>query len=45
MEMREKAFEERMGILRDKVLAMTEEFHERTRSIEGEIVLLKRAMV
>ena len=40
-----KALEEQMETLRDKVLAMTEEFKEWTRSLEGEIVLLKRAMV
>ena len=45
METREKAFEERMETLRDKVLAVTEEFQERTRSLEEEIVLLKQAMV
>ena len=45
MEMREKAFKERMETLRDKVLAVTEEFQERTRSLEGEIILLKQAMV
>ena len=45
METREKAFEERMETLRDKVLAMTEGFQEQTSSLEGEIVLLKRAMV
>ena len=41
----ERAFEERLDTLRDKVLAVTKEFQERTRSLEGEIVLLKRAMV
>ena len=45
METREKAFEERMDTLCDKVLAMIKEFQERTRSLEGEIVLLKRATV
>ena len=45
METREKAFEEWMETLHDKVLAMTKEFQERTRSLEGEIILLKRAMV
>ena len=45
MEMHEKAFEELMETIRDKVLVMTEEFQERTRSLEGEIVLLNRAMV
>ena len=45
MEMHEKAFEEWMETLFDKVLAVTEEFQEWTRSLEGEIVLLKRAMV
>ena len=43
METHEKAFEEWMETLR--VLAVTEEFQERTRSLEGEILLLKRAMV
>ena len=43
-ETREKAFEEQMDTLRDKVLAMTEEL-EWTRSLEGEIILLKQAMV
>ena len=32
-------------MLHDKMQAMTEEFKELTRSIKGEIVLLKRAMV
>ena len=41
METREKAVEERMETLHDKMLAMIEEFKERTRSLEGEIVLLK----
>ena len=41
METREKAFEERRETLGDKVLAMTEEFQERTKSLEGEILLLK----
>ena len=45
METHKKAFEERMETLRDKVLAVIEEFQKRTRSLEGEIVLLKRAMV
>ena len=45
MEVHEKVFDERMKTLHDKVLAMTEEFQERTRSLEGEIVLLKQAMV
>ena len=45
METRERAFEEQMETLRDKVLAVTEEFQEWTRSLEGEIVFLKRAMV
>ena len=35
METRERAFEERMETLRDKVLAVTEEFQERTRSLEA----------
>ena len=43
METREKAVEERMESLHDIMWAMTEEFEERTRSLEGEIVLLKRA--
>ena len=34
-----------METLCNKVLVVTEEFQERTRSLEGEIVLLKRAMV
>ena len=45
METREKAVEERMETLHDRMRAMTEEFEERTRSFEGEIVLLKRAIV
>ena len=45
MEMHEKAFEERMDTLCDKVLAMNEEFQEQTTSLEGEIILLKQAMV
>ena len=45
METCERAFEKRMETLRDKVLAVTKEFQVRTRSLEGEIVLLKRAMV
>ena len=45
MESHKKAFEERMETLHNKVLAVTEEFQERTRSLEGEIVLLKKAMV
>ena len=45
METRERAFEERMETLRDKVLAVIEEFQERTRSLEVKISLLKRAMV
>ena len=45
METREKAVEERMETLHDRMRAMTEEFEERTRSLEGEIVLLKRAVV
>ena len=44
METHKKAFEERMDTLRDKVLAMTKEL-EWTRSLEGEIILLKQAMV
>ena len=34
-----------METLHDRMRAMTEEFEERTRSLEGEIVLLKRAVV
>ena len=45
METREKAVEERMGSFHDRMRAMTEEFEERIRSLEGEIVLLKRAVV
>ena len=45
METHEKAVEERMETLHDKMRAMTEEFEEQTRSLEGEIVLLKRAVV
>ena len=45
METREKAFEERRETLGDKVLVVTEEFQERTKSLEGEILLPKRAMV
>ena len=45
MEAREKAVEERMGSFHDRMQAMTEEFEERIRSLEGEIVLLKRAVV
>ena len=45
METREKAFNDRMETLHDKVLVMTEEFQERTRSLKGEIILLKRAIV
>ena len=41
METREKAFEERMETLREKMLAMTEGFQEQTSSLEGEIVSLK----
>ena len=41
METREKAVEERMGSFHDRMQAMTEEFEERIRSLEGEIVLLK----
>ena len=35
MKTRERAFKERMETLRDKVLAMTKEFQERTRSLEA----------
>ena len=45
METHEKVVEERMETLHDKMRAMTEEFEEQTRSLEGEIVLLKRAVV
>ena len=45
METQEKAVEERMESLHDRMRAMTKEFEERTRSLEGEIVLLKRAVV
>ena len=45
METREKAFEERIDIVLEKVFAMIEEFQEWTRSLEWEIILLKRAMV
>ena len=45
METNEKVVEERMKTLHDRIRAKTEEFEERTRSLEGEIVLLKRAMV
>ena len=38
METHERAFEERMETLCDKVLAVTVEFQEQTRSLEGEIV-------
>ena len=41
IETREKAVEERMEPLHDRMQTMTEEFEERTRSLEGEIVLLK----
>ena len=45
MEAREKAVEERMGSFHDRMQAMTKEFEEWIRSLEGEIVLLKRAVV
>ena len=45
METREKAFEGMMDTLRDKVLAITKVFQERARYLEGEIILLKLAMV
>ena len=45
METCKKSFEELMDTLREKVLAMTEGFQERTRSLEGEIILLKQAMM
>ena len=45
METRKRAFEEWMETLRDKVLVIIGELQERTRSLEGEIILLKRAMV
>ena len=41
METREKVVKERMETLHDKMRVMTEEFEEWTRSLEGEIVLLK----
>ena len=41
METREKAVEERMETLYDRMWAMIEEFEQRTRSLEGEVVLLK----
>ena len=44
MEAREKAVEERIGSFHDRMQAMTEEFEERIRSLQGEIVLLKRAV-
>ena len=44
MELHRKAFEEQMDTFYDKVLIMIEEFQERTRSLEGEIILLKQAM-
>ena len=45
MEAREKSAEERIGSFHDRMQAMTEEFEERIRSLEGEIVLLKRVVV
>ena len=45
METREKVIEERMESFHDRMRTMTEEFEERIRSLEGEIVLLKRAVV
>ena len=45
METRRKAVEERIETLHDKMRSMAEEFEEQKRSLEGEIVLLKRAMV
>ena len=45
METREKAVEERMESFHDRMRAMTKEFEERITSLEGEIVLLKRAVV
>ena len=41
----EKTFDERTEELREKVLKVTEEFQERVRSLDGEIILLKRAVV
>ena len=45
METREKVVEERMESFHDLMRSMIEEFEERIRSLEGEIVLLKRAVV
>ena len=45
METHEKAVDKLIDTLRDKVLTMTKEFQEWIISLEGEIVLLKRAMV
>ena len=45
MKTRKKVFDEWMDTLRDKVLAKIEEFQEWRRSLEGEIILLKQAMV
>ena len=45
METREKAVEEWMESLHDRMRAMTEEFEEQIRYLEGEIVLLKQAVV
>ena len=41
VETREKAVEERMESFHDRMTTMTEEFEERIRSLEGEIMLLK----
>ena len=41
VETREKAVEERMESFHDRMRTMTEEFEERIRSLEGEIMLLK----
>ena len=45
METQEKVVEEQMGSFHDRMQAMTKVFKERIRSLEGEIVLLKRAVV
>ena len=45
METREKAIEEWMESFHERMRTMIEEFKERIRSLEGEIVLLKPAVV
>ena len=45
MKTREKAVEEWMESFHDRMRTMTEDFEERIRSLEEEIVLLKRAVV